>query len=385
MESRLLVTTPTRRSLAALVVVLAAAATLVQGAPGAAPGFRLTLPAPSGPLAVGTTTLRYVDTSRVDRFAPTPRAREILVHLWYPAARGGTARTPYLAPKVAAVNAHELGLPTSVMANITVPAHTGAPALPGRRPVVVFSPGFSASTAFYTLLVEDLASHGYVVVTVDHTYEAPIVFPGGRLVAARLAAVGEGSRALAARFADFRFVLDRLPELDRRGTLAGRLSLARIAAVGHSMGGTTAASVLGVDPRVRVGVDIDGSLRSDQPAGGLTRPFMVERARGHNDEILHLTDYRRTRTGPFVLATFAHVQHQGFMDLMALVPQLERVLPAIRKSLPVGDADPNPAIAAQRAYLRAFLDTYLVGRPSALLTRTTPAFPNVQVAVQPAR
>ena len=64
-------------------------------------------------------------------------------------------------------------------------------------------------------MVAELASRGYVVVTVDHTYEvAGVEFPGGRLevqtLPAELRVAGQ-----AARVADVRFVLDELGRLAR--------------------------------------------------------------------------------------------------------------------------------------------------------------------------
>ena len=40
---------------------------------------------------------------------------------------------------------------------------------------------FAAPSADTTVVVQELASHGYVVVTVDHTYDAFSEFPDGRL------------------------------------------------------------------------------------------------------------------------------------------------------------------------------------------------------------
>src|SRR5262245_38953311 len=64
--------------------------------------LQLSLPAPTGPHRVGTTSLHLIDSSRSDPLAPTPRARELVVRLWYPAAR--TTRQPvatYLPATVA--------------------------------------------------------------------------------------------------------------------------------------------------------------------------------------------------------------------------------------------------------------------------------------------
>ncbi|MEU9480955.1 hypothetical protein [Streptomyces sp. NPDC048191] len=50
--------------------------------------------------------------------------------------------------------------------------YVGAPPLPGRRPVLVYSPGGGDSRTLGTTLAEDLASHGRVVVLVDHPGDA---------------------------------------------------------------------------------------------------------------------------------------------------------------------------------------------------------------------
>ena len=41
----------------------------------------------------------------------------------------------------------------------------------GGYPAIVFSPGYGVPHALYTSLFEDLASHGFVVIALDHTYE----------------------------------------------------------------------------------------------------------------------------------------------------------------------------------------------------------------------
>ena len=65
--------------------------------------------------------------------------------------------------------------------------HATADAAPltrrGGWPVVLFSPGFGVERELYAGLVEDLASHGYVVVAIDHPHDASIVeFPDGHVV-----------------------------------------------------------------------------------------------------------------------------------------------------------------------------------------------------------
>ena len=50
---------------------------------------------------------------------------------------------------------------------VDAPPRTGAP-----LPVLLFSHGYTAHPSAYTALLEDLASHGYVVLSVVHPYEA---------------------------------------------------------------------------------------------------------------------------------------------------------------------------------------------------------------------
>ncbi len=58
-----------------------------------------------------------------------------------------------------------------------------APIAEGAHPVILFSHGYTGAFTDYTFIFEDLASRGYVVASVDHTYEATAVeFPDGRFV-----------------------------------------------------------------------------------------------------------------------------------------------------------------------------------------------------------
>jgi len=140
------------------------------------------LPPPTGSLAIGRSTFRWVDEKRAEPSAIDPSdKRELLVYLWYPTERRG--HSPYLTdaervapflPKGTAEIARALELAVS----------TDAPIIKGRRyPVVLFSPGKGVNAFHYSSLYEDLASHGFVVAAVDHPYDAPVaVFPEGRAV-----------------------------------------------------------------------------------------------------------------------------------------------------------------------------------------------------------
>src|SRR5207244_7460681 len=102
-----------------------------------------------------------------------------------------------------------------------------------------FSPVFGVEGELYVGLVEDLASHGYIVVAIAHPHDAGIVqFPDGHVVVPK--AQMDIAAALAVRVADTRFVLTQLARLGRSGFFAGMPDLDQVGMFGHSLGGASA-------------------------------------------------------------------------------------------------------------------------------------------------
>jgi D-alanyl-D-alanine carboxypeptidase len=308
-----------------------------------------TIPPPTGASSVGRVDVHLVDSAR---------RRELMVHAWYPAAKPTGSVMPYLDAQVAAIFAKELRIPLPLLTGIRSHSHTGAAVAAGRHPVVLLSPGYGDPVAFYTLQAEELASHGYVVVGIDHTGEAPVVFPGGRLLGP---GVGENA-AYPRRMPDARFVLNRLAGWDARGPLAHRLDLSRIAMIGHSMGGAASAELMDADRRVKVGADLDGGIPASVAARNLGRPFLMLIGDGglyHRDPSMPV--FAKHQRGPLVVATFPRLAHSGFTDLLALSPQISRRFPAAAPQVLIGKADPARALARERTALVSFLDKYLRG------------------------
>ncbi|WP_380284034.1 alpha/beta hydrolase family protein [Kitasatospora purpeofusca] len=361
----------------------------------------LTLPAPTGPLPVGTTTLHLVDPQRPDRWAPTPRPRELMAQLWYPAAACGTS-AHRLAPWTgAAERAHlesdYLGAAPGSLLWPTTHSRQDAPVdRTGRHPVVLYSPGSRADRSFGTLAAEDLASRGYVVVVLDHTFDAgEVAFPDGRLEVRNKPAVFAmtDQEIVAYRTADTRFVLDRLtdlaagtnPDAEHRPLppgLGAALDLAAVGMAGHSMGGATAVQTLHDDPRVLAGASLDGPVFGTVATDGLDRPLLLfgaSDARPARDAMWdalwpRLTSWRRQ-------LLLDNSGHGSFADLEVLLSAARPAMawPADEVDHLLGTIDPGRAVAAQRAYLAAFFDLHLRHRPTSLFTSPSPAVPEVHL------
>ena len=240
------------------------------------------LPEPTGPYPAGTTSLWLTDTSRPDPWAGV-NARELMVSLWYPAVPSDGQRARYMTPAESELQLTSRGI-TGIAPDTLSRVETNAvsDARPAGRqhslPLVVLSPGFTNSRSTLTALAEDLASHGYVVAGIDHTYEShATAFPDGRVTTclAREAPRRDGKEKVAAgRAADVCFVLDELTGAHPAGPGAGLIDPSRMAMAGHSAGGAAAIAAMLADSRIRAGIDMDGSTAAPIPDEGLARPFL---------------------------------------------------------------------------------------------------------------
>ncbi len=381
----------TRRSVLAVALALPIGAA-IRGSAAAATRSpaELTLPVPTGPYPVGTVQLHLVDDSRPDPTAGPGSHRELMASVWYPARSVGRyPRARYMPAGALRAYLASAGFdPDAAVAPLTA-GHEGAPVrrTGGRLPVVVFSHGAHDHRADNTVVVQELASHGYVVVTVDHTGDAFSEFPDGRVV---VPLWGSDSMLVPADFArDIRFLLDRIEDLDagrnpdvgRRvlpAGLCGALDLHRIGMFGWSKGGTATARVMYDDQRVRAGLSLDGPM---QPvvAADLDRPFMDMTA-------------VFTRAGERSVAEFwSHLRgwrlnvqadgavHSSYGDSQVLVPQLAKAIGMGDEELRgwIGTLDPARALRIQQAYPLAFFDLHLRHRGN-LLDGPSAAFPEVR-------
>ncbi|WP_314616828.1 alpha/beta fold hydrolase [Streptomyces stackebrandtii] len=363
----------------ALAAPAAASAPGVAPGPDAAPGpagtsggCRLRLPAPTGPYAVGATVRHLVDPSRNDPWAPEIGVRELMVTVLRPTATGrGFPRMPQLTPGAAEVFtdlAHlirpHLPAAGADWAATLTHAHTGAPPLPGRRPVLLYSPGGGDSRVMGSSLAIDLASHGWTVVTVDHPGDASEVeFPDERpgrdpirtTVLRPDMDAGTFRTMIDTRVADLRFVLDAL-------------GLDRVGLYGHSAGGTAVAQALHEDPRVTAAVNLEGHL--DWMDGtllpvareGTDRPLLLAGTDGFRDDRLDRSwSALLAHGGPVARRQLADSDHWVFTDYAALVPQLQAagLTTAAGRADMIGTLDPRVSVPAVRKLVRSFFARHL--------------------------
>ena len=380
-------------------------ASAAAGATAAAPASGdvvLTLPAPTGRHPVGCRPIYLVDDSRPDPWDPEIPVRELMLTVYYP-ARDVTGLTP--APQLPPQAADAFGL-IAPRTPLQLPAEgvnwgatrshafESAPPLPGRWPVLVHSPGGGDPRGLGTSLAEDLASHGAVVVSVDHPGDAvavqfPDVRPYRRNTVRTTVFRGDprdqpavARTMIDTRVADLHHVLDRLGRADRlplpRG-LADTLDLRRLGVYGHSAGGSAVTEVMYEDRRVRAGINLEGFLDYPPSAPGTAaEPFPVASA-GVRRPLLLLGsqgfDRRReldrswsavaALSGRWVRsARVADADHWVFTDHASMIPQLQAagLMTAAQRNALIGSVDPAVSIPKVRHTVRGFFARHLTGR-----------------------
>ncbi|SEH01460.1 Platelet-activating factor acetylhydrolase, isoform II [Nonomuraea solani] len=344
-------------------------------APSPTPTGPAVLPAPTGPHPAGTTVLYLKDTSRPDPWNLDAAARELKVTLWYPAEQGAGRPAPYMSAQESELfmkGSSIGGVPYDTLSKTRTNAVKDARPAGRKLPLVVLSPGFTKPLSSLTSLAEDLASRGYVVAGIDHTYESHVTTLSGGRVAACLACdsdtdPGFGAGVVQGRAADVSFVLDRLPSA---WDGAGRIDRSKIAMVGQSIGGASAVAAMVNDPRVRAGIDMDGTTYARIPKSGLSRPFMFLGSAQHVPGAASAPWERdwKLLTGWKRWIVMTGTDHQSFTDIPLLAGAL-----AIRP--PHGQVPAARAAELTRTYVAAFLDQHLKGRRQPLLDKASPRYP----------
>ena len=259
-----------------------------------------TLPYPTGQFPVGRSRFEMLDPLRAEIYSDNPAdKRELVTWIWYPAAAlTGSEPAVYVPAAWQSVD-QLLGVNLAAVRCYAISDPPLSGSLPS-FPVLFFSPsGFPP--LMWATIAEELASHGYVVVGVNHTYETTVTaFSDGRIKQTNPAAIAgvlgpqEGPHDAAFRArgavcdykaADLRSVADWLASGGAGPRFDQRLDLGRLGAFGHSFGGNAALEWCRNDVRCRASANLDGALWSEVGSNGLSRPALQILADHHEFDL----------------------------------------------------------------------------------------------------
>jgi dienelactone hydrolase len=357
------------------------------------------LPAPGGRFAVGTVTLTEERPVRATAGQTPAPARRLALIVWYPAdhdpqrarLEGEALWSEYqTAPGIPA----PLRLLTAYLRKARTHAVRDA-VVSGTAPcpLVVYNHGLISIAAENTLLMEELASNGYIVVSVRHVdqkAELDAANAGGGAAdaadAADAARVRELNRRLTSgdltrperarlsrevyarsagtaaiverRTADSRHVLDRIEDILNRipGWVARPPArIEHVGAVGLSLGGAVATELGKLDHRCAAVVNLDGGMYGRHTRDPIGVPYLMvysEPNAGGNDFA------RDAAEAAFREVTVPGAKHMDFHDAAV-------VLPILRWFGLLGRVSGAEVTTLKHRHIRSFLDQALLAAPEA--------------------
>ncbi|WP_223067965.1 alpha/beta hydrolase family protein [Paenibacillus caui] len=253
------------------------------------------LPKPDGADTVGTVTFDWIDKNREETLTADPEdKRELAVQVWYPAEKMD-GKTEFLFPqdpkifhRYIAAFADGMRLPAFALDYWKYSRSNSFPnaaILPSAKPypLVIINHGMGTSRVLHASQAENLASHGFIVAAIDHTYStAATAFPDGRITGFKtefsaddfydkVPIIGEIWTK------DVEFVINQL-ELINSGRIesdfTGKIDLNNVGIMGHSFGGATAYNAAYLMDKIKAGINMDGTLFDLDNRDQLSKPFM---------------------------------------------------------------------------------------------------------------
>ena len=346
---------------------------------------------PTGSYGIGVQTMHLVDSSRLENFTTNMSdVREMMVQLWYPieTSSSGT-RSEYMNyPTFQWLKGRSpiplVTIPNDAYLFVRPHGRNETNIAAGMFPVVVFSPGYDGVYQIYTSFIEDLVSHGFVIVSINHPYVSGItVFPDGRTVGLAEVPTEPVARSeffnmsLRTIVEDAKFVVDTITEMNATDPeFSGHFDLSALGMYGHSFGGANTAVCCYEDSRFCAGLTLDGVFYQQFIPGNISVPvlFMFAEARLSNDAtIMYL--WNHTTDDTFKM-NISGSTHYAFTDVGVLLSHLVPLIPP--RLLLFGSIAPKRMVNITRTYVTVFFEVTLKDAPVETLLNLSAQFDEVQ-------
>ena len=360
---------------------------------------------PTGNYKVGTQIFYWVDQDREEWFTEVEGdKRELIVQVWYPSSESDIDEDnfgegnftligmtfPGNSKSITPINNRDPWMDNSsqrtesIIDNFKVPKFIAkavdridtdaftdsAPLSEGNFPVIIFSHGFEGFRSQNTTQIQELVSNGYIVFSLDHTYDAVLtIFPDGRKISAAKRYCKECEPEefysvflpqINTRIADVRFLINQIEKI-KIGKIESNFShimdIDRLGVFGHSFGGGTSLAVSILDSRVQSCLSLDGwyvPIHPDVYNQGLSVPFLhlgqVQWDEKNNYEILDKILKSKENVGYKLSLIGAH--HYDFTDS----PHLSKFSSTFKLS---SDLDSEEILDVTNTTVLGFFDEHL--------------------------
>lgn len=366
------------------------------------------LPKPTGQYFVGTENLFFTDTTRKEKLTlKWGDKRSLQVKIWYPADEKGEKENMYLKDYSATTlwenykifNDDKLFFDslkkyqTFSFENIPVSQKEE------KFPVIIFSPGYYFGLDdFYSAQMENLASHGYFVVSITHPYDQVIANTAegkvlkinkyrmtkaylqwkkvefmhkknpdttntrqtNRILRAYLRGMKVFDKSLRLWVKDAQFILDTLEKINTLSVsdrLYGKMDFSNVGTLGQSVGGAVSGQLCYVDNRIKAGINLDCFQFGDLYKHEMKKPFMLLQSDSYPlwaiaNKIIY------TNTNPFYSFQIENSRHFIFSDCSIFPVKINERMKAL-----VGEGDNKANVKLINEYIVDFYNHYLKQAP----------------------
>lgn len=353
------------------------------------------LPKPGGKYKIGTKTMDFEDVDRLDPFAPKPETRRIMTSAFFPVAVDEDCFPMHNVQYMPGNTAKEedriftkLGVPGKSFEKLELSVCRDGAIVDSSKHVLLFSPDLGVSRLIYTAIAAEVASAGYIVILLDHPYDADLVefSKKDRVWGTEIRNEEEIELALATRADDATFVLDHLGEAMWTSILfpgiEDPLGLQNVGMFGHGLGGAAAALAVQNDSRIVAGINLDGAFPRSAQNLKLDKPFLLFGHDGHNhhDVPSWATFYKNLRTKEKFDLKLLKAEQYTFTDLPLVVDTLnleKKLRPEANKGLEAVNG--KRALKILRVYIDAFFGFTLSNITTDVFVKEDARFPEVRI------
>jgi dienelactone hydrolase len=314
---------------------------------------------PTGKYQVGQKTYFYDKVNSGNN-------RLLSFQIWYPAQIESDIKAVYQSEEVVAASAKFLGFPLFMINYFSLMKSNSSlnvPVFPNKEfPVLLYNHGYGGFTSVYQTIFEDLASHGYIVVSIGHENESALLivedsivisnnpqneFYTSRAPELRGSEIGQWQNVIlnsdnvkenreayqkiieltplhneSIRLwkSDTKVAYAKLLELNKTDkNLNGAFDFEKVGAFGHSVGGAVAGELAYSCNATKAAINLDGFQFGDLINNNLKIPFMfVSSNRSENRYLRALTFMDKSEADCYQVA-IKGFSHDNFTDLKYLL------------------------------------------------------------------
>lgn len=366
--------------------------------------FHTFLPKPTGQYFVGTENLFFTDTTRKEKLTlKWSDKRSLQVKIWYPADEKGEKENMYLKDYSSTTLWENYKIfnddkvffdslkkyKTFSFENIPVSQKEE------KFPVIIFSPGYYFGLDdFYSAQMENLASHGYFVVSITHPYDQVIANTAegkvlkinkyrmtkaylqwkkvefmhkknpdttntkqtNRILKAYLRGMKVFDKSVRLWVKDAQYILDTLEKINNQfvtDRLYGKMDFSKVGTLGQSVGGAVSGQLCYVDSNIKAGVNLDCFQFGDLYKNEMKKPFMLLQSDSYPlwaiaNKIIY------SKTTPFYSIHVNNSRHFVFSDCSIFPVKINEKMNAL-----IGNGDNNGNIKRINTYIVDFFNHYL--------------------------